>query len=108
MTTEALNTELEQAEKLVALAKLKAEFSTKISELNEYSEVIEKLLNPALLLTPEECAMVTDKKFQKLVTAIAQAKSELNQLYSNEFSKGKNTLLLLTGITDDISAVESE
>lgn len=69
----------EQAQKIIELGKLKAELSTSFRALEQYHQLIEKLLQPTELLAEEECQVVLSKEFSKAVTGFAQASSKVRQ-----------------------------
>lgn len=83
----------EQAQKIIELGKLKAELSTSFRALEQYHQLIEKLLQPTELLDEEECQVVLSKEFSKAVSGFAQASSKVRQWH--EVNNPEETIAFL-------------
>lgn len=73
----------EQAQKLIELAKLKAELSTSFYAIETYRSLIAKIISPTELLSEEECQQANSKEFAKAVTGMAIASAKVSQWHQD-------------------------
>ncbi len=86
----------DQAKSLIELSKLKVEASRAYRAVDQYQELLVKILKANELLTEEECEIVVSKDFPKAITSIVNASVKLSNWYKENDSKDAIAFLSLS------------
>lgn len=84
----------EQVKALGQLADLKVNMSRAYRDMLQYRSLLEKIVQPASLLSEKECEIVLSAKFKETLVAIATSSSKIIAWYNKNDNLATSTLEL--------------